>query len=141
MAVVLAGLSVTGCAGYTEFATDIGHSSATLNGGGVAGPSGTVVYFEYWPTAEPGAKLETPRRAIGAAARGPFEARVTDLDADTSYSFRLCGQEDAVVICAQTRRFVTGADNVFAWGKHPHGVPASLRPSPWGRSRRTPSRA
>ncbi len=35
---ILAALVLAGCAGYTEVATDIGRSSATLNGGGKAGP-------------------------------------------------------------------------------------------------------
>ncbi len=116
-AAVLAVLALPGCAGYTEFATDIGRTSATLNGGGTAGPDGTDAYFEYWPTADPGDRLETPRRPVQAGAQGAFEADVSELNVNTSYSFRICGQEGPRVICAQTRRFITGADTVHAWGR------------------------
>ena len=129
---ILAALALPGCAGYTEFATDIGRSSATLNGGGVAGSGGTDVYFEYWPTATPADRLETPRRSVGPGARGAFQAAVTELQVDTSYTFRLCGREGARVLCAQTRRFVTGADNVSAWGKTREASPGET-PYVWDR--------
>jgi hypothetical protein len=105
-----------GCAGYTEFATNVGNTTATLNGGGTAGAGGTDVYFEYWPTASPGAKRETVRRDVPGGAGGPFRQDVTGLEDDTAYSFRLCGSESDLVVCAQTRTFATGQDNVQAWG-------------------------
>ena len=129
---ILAALALPGCAGYTEFATDIGRSSATLNGGGTAGSGGTDVYFEYWPTGTPADRLETPRRSVGPGARGAFQATVAELQVDTSYSFRLCGREGTRVLCAQTRRFVTGADNVSAWGKTRQASPGET-PYVWDR--------
>jgi hypothetical protein len=114
---LLLALFVSGCVGTTTFATGVGRTEATLNGTGTTGPSGTDVYFEYWPTANAAAKVETSHRAIGPNVSGPIREHVGDLADDTRYSFRLCGVEDARVVCAQTRQFETGHANVQAWGE------------------------
>jgi hypothetical protein len=64
-------LGVTGCYGQTDLATNSGPTSATLNARGTANSGPVVPYFEYWKTATPRAKLQTPIRIIapGATAR------------------------------------------------------------------------
>jgi hypothetical protein len=112
----VAALTLAGCVGHTEFATEIGSTSATVHGVGMAGPEGTDVYFEYWPTADPASRLETPHRSVDPGASGVFDEPVEGLEPETGYSFRICGDEDGRVVCAQTLRFETSRDNVHAWG-------------------------
>jgi hypothetical protein len=106
----------SGCVGGTGFPTGVGDSSATLHGQGTTGGNGTNVFFQYWKTSTPATVQETPRRAIGPNVRGPFSERVTTLAQNTQYAYRLCGAEGGNPICAQTRTFITGRDNVQAAG-------------------------
>ena len=113
--VAVAGL--TGCIGQTEFATNIGATRATLNGVGVAEDGPANVYFEYWRASAPIDVFTTPVQAIPDGAAGPVSADVKGLESNTLYAYRLCGQEEGQQpVCAQTRRFVPGQDNVLAWG-------------------------
>jgi hypothetical protein len=53
---------------------------------------------------------DTPERYVHAGASGPFTVPVRALEANTGYSFRLCGSDVDPVkeVCAQTRTFTTG---------------------------------
>jgi hypothetical protein len=105
---------LAGCYGSTEPATDVGIDSATLNGQGTANNGRAHAYFEYWLT---GASDDEPPRAGGydypAGASGPISAKVTNLAANSSYSFHVCGYdynaegEGGPESCAQTRTFTT----------------------------------
>jgi hypothetical protein len=109
-------LAVAGCYGSTEPATDVGIDSATLNGQGTANNGRAHSYFQYWLT---GSSDAEPPMAGGydfpAGASGPISAKVTNLAAGSSYSFRLCGWdinaegEGGPESCAQTRTFTTKA--------------------------------
>jgi hypothetical protein len=52
---------------------------------------------------------------------------VAGLEPETSYSFRICGEEDGTVVCAQTLRFATSHDNVHAWGATATNQPVDNR--------------
>jgi hypothetical protein len=113
---VLVAVALAGCYGSTEPATDVGIDSATLNGQGTANNGRAHSYFQYWLT---GASDAEPPRAgdfyLPAGASGPISAKVTNLAAGSSYSFKLCGAdinaegEGGPEICAQTRTFTTKA--------------------------------
>ena len=115
-AALLGTVLASGCVGSTELPTGVGDSAATFHGQGTTGGNGTDVFFQYWKTSTPSAVQETPRHAIPANVKGPLNERVTTLKKDTPYAYRLCGAEGGDPICAQTRTFVTGRDNVQAWG-------------------------
>lgn len=125
-AALLGAVCATGCAGQTDFATDIGNTSATFHGRGTTGGNGTSVYFEYWKTATPAVKLETPHRAIPANVSGAFKEGVTGLDQGAPYTYRLCGAEGGDPVCAQTRTLVPGRDNVQATGATAQSSTTSL---------------
>jgi hypothetical protein len=111
--VAVLGLTLAGCYGSTEPATDVAIDSATLNGHGTANNGRAHSYFQYWLT---GSERE-PFRAGGvdwpAGASGPFSAKATNLAAGSSYSFKLCGWDilpeggGGPETCAQTRTFTT----------------------------------
>ena len=109
LAVVLAALLLAGCYGSTEPATDIRFASAGLQGQGTTGPNGSYSFFEYWPTAYPSRRGETPRRDWPANVTGPFVIFASNLAVDTSYSFRMCGGDVGAgePVCANTRTFRT----------------------------------
>jgi hypothetical protein len=135
-------LAVSGCYGSTEPATNIGPEGATLNARGTANSGAATSRFEYWISGT-SARDETVPRHWPAGARGPFSATVSGLYASRTYFFRLCGRDDASAsdICAQTRRFTTGApvrDSVVgSWGQSSsfygnvdaHSGPAGQNPS------------
>ena len=105
---VLVLTALPGCYGSTEPATDVGPESATLQGRGTANNGAAQVFFEYWLT-----DADRIRKRIGdripAGASGPYRKRVTQLAAGSSYSFKLCGNDEPAgeTVCAQTRTFTT----------------------------------
>lgn len=106
-----------GC-GQTDFATNVGATSAKLNGTITTYSEGepTSVHFEYWKTFDSSVRQQTTSRTV--IGTGPVSETVTQLAADTHYSYRLCGTEgDGPVVCAQTRTFATGRDSVQAYGE------------------------
>jgi hypothetical protein len=110
-------LVAAGC-GQTDFATDVGETSATLNATITTFAEGepTWVRFEYWKTFDAGVRHQTASRTV--TGTGPVSETVTGLAANTHYSYRLCGTEgDGPVVCAQTRTFATGRDSVQAYGE------------------------
>ncbi len=113
----LAVVLFSGCYGSTGFVSELGATSATLNGRGTTNNGPADVSFEYWKTATPGAKQSTPAKRIPGDVTGPFSVRVAGLDRDTSYSYRLCGKDvGGATVCAQTETFVTGRSSVRASG-------------------------
>jgi hypothetical protein len=114
---LMAASALAGCVGQTEFATGVSDTAATFHARGEAGPSGTDVYFEYWPASDPTARQETPHRSVGPKVAGPFDEPVDDLDSSTAYAYRVCGEEGAgAPLCAQVRTLRTSGDSVQAWG-------------------------
>jgi hypothetical protein len=110
-------LIATGC-GQTDFATNVGETSATLNGTitTYTEDEPTSAHFEYWKTFDPDVRHRTPSRTV--TGTGPISETATQLAPDTHYSYRLCGTEgDSPAVCAQTRTFATGRDSVQAYGK------------------------
>ena len=113
-------LGVAGCYGQTDLATHVATDAATLNARGTANNGPTDVYYEYWKTATPGTKLQTPTKTIPGGASGPFDQRVSGLADQAPYSFRLCGKDrgaSGAPVCAQTQSFITGAASVQAYGR------------------------
>jgi hypothetical protein len=114
-AAALIALTLAGCYGSTEPATDVGIDSATLNGHGTANNGRAHSYFQYWLTGSERDPLRAGDHDWPAGASGPINAKVTNLAAGSSYSFRLCGSdinaegEGGPQICAQTRTFTTKA--------------------------------
>jgi hypothetical protein len=98
-----------GCYGSTEPATNVGPDNATLNARGTANHGPATTYFEYWVSDGSGPTLQTDRSHFPGGASGQFSQKVTGLAETTSYSFRLCGFDDAggPTVCAQTRTFQT----------------------------------
>jgi hypothetical protein len=107
--VIAAGAAFTGCYGSTEPATNITGDTATLNGQGTANNGDARIYFQLWNT-KTGVHRDTPEQYVHAGASGPFVVNVRALEANTGYSFRLCGSDVDPVreVCAQTRTFTTG---------------------------------
>jgi len=106
---IAAGAAFTGCYGSTEPATNITGDTATLHGQGTANNGDARIYYQLWDT-QTGIHRDTPVRYIHAGASGPFDVNVRALEANTGYSFRLCGSDVDPVreVCAQTRTFTTG---------------------------------
>jgi hypothetical protein len=118
MAIAVAGigLMLAGC-GQTDFATNVGETTATLNGTITTYAEGepTTAHFEYWKTFDSDVRHRTQTRTVTGA--GPISETVTQLAPNTHYSYRLCGTEgDSPVVCVQTRSFATGRDSVQAYG-------------------------
>jgi hypothetical protein len=107
---VAAALGLSACYGSTEPATDITGDTATLRAQGTANNGVAISSFEYWPT-NGGVHSLTGERRWPAGASGPFSENVRALEANTSYSFRVCGRDaggSGADTCAQTRTFTTG---------------------------------
>jgi hypothetical protein len=120
-------LSIAGCYGQTDLATHVAQDAATLNARGTANNGPANVYYEYWKTSTPQTKLQTAPKTIPGGASGPFDQRVTGLDDQTAYSFRLCGGDQSnsgPAVCAQARSFITGSASVRVYG--------STQPAPFG---------
>jgi hypothetical protein len=104
LAVVGTALTLVGCYGSTEPATNVTATGATLNGKGTTNNGPAVSYFEYWPTENPSSKQITPDRSWPGGVSGPFSEPITGLTSGTAYSFRLCGHDaGGPTVCAQTR--------------------------------------
>jgi hypothetical protein len=94
----------------TVAATNVGESSATLNGT-LAGGSGEA-YFQYGTTAAYGAS--TPAQGVGASdSSSPLTAAVGGLAPGTTYHFRLVAENSGGVAHGNDQTFITDA----------HGVP------------------
>jgi hypothetical protein len=106
---VLGAMAVAGCYASTEPATDVGPETARLQAQGTADNGPASSFFEYWLTGTTGRVLTTTPLHWPAGASGPFSQRVSGLAASASYSFRVCGSDDAQpqTSCAQTRTFTT----------------------------------
>jgi hypothetical protein len=106
-------LALAGCYGSTEPATNIAFDHATLNGKGTTNNGPAEVYFEFWETAHPEDVNRSPSVDIPAGVTGPVSRPNFNLPyglrADTEYTFRLCGEDQASPngLCAQTRTFRT----------------------------------
>ena len=85
----LAATTLVAC-GQTDYATEIGATEATLNAHGDVRPGEGAVWFEYWPTADPGQVRETPHRSAPVGTVGALKEHVTGLAANATYSFRAC---------------------------------------------------
>jgi hypothetical protein len=110
-------LLVFAACGQTDYATDVTEDGAQLNGTitTLAEDVTTTAWFEYWPTANPSNKQQTPDQDV--TSTGPLNADVGSLANQTEYQYRLCGTEDdSQVVCAQTRRFTTGRATVQGYG-------------------------
>jgi hypothetical protein len=107
----LIALTLAGCYGSTEPATDVGPESATLRGHGTANNGPAHSWFEYWLTGSEGDPLRAGGQTWPAGASGPISAKVIHLTAGSSHSYRLCGYDEnpegTNTICAQTRTFTT----------------------------------
>lgn len=114
MAAVLGSVSVLcGCFGSTEPATDIGIDRATLTAQGTANAGDAHVYFEYWPSAQPGSVFATIGKDVPAGASGKYSEPTANsfngLAVGTQYSYRVCAKDQSAPAgaCAQTRTFTT----------------------------------
>ncbi len=109
--VALIALTLAGCYGSTEPATDVGPESATLRGHGTANNGPAHSWFEYWLTGSESDPLRAGDQTWPAGASGPISAKVNHLTAGSSHSYRLCGYDEnpegTNTICAQTRTFTT----------------------------------
>jgi hypothetical protein len=107
----LALVTLAGCYGSTEPATDVEHDSATLRGQGTANNGPAHSFFEYWLTGSQ-QHLRAGDHDWPAGASGPLSAKVTGLAPGSQYSFKVCGYDvtsegGGPVKCAQTRTFTT----------------------------------
>lgn len=123
LSIASAGVTLTACAVKTTPATDVGSTSARLNGRGHSGWTPAYVDFQY-ATSESAlgtpAGEQTPRRGPIAPHRsGSFSQRITGLEPGTTYFFRACGTNRFIRfdVCDSTRSFTTtvaGATVAFA---------------------------
>ena len=115
-----------GCYGSTEPATDVSETRATLHAQGHANNGDAYSLFEYWRTAQPGIKFSIGRWHWPAGAKSTFQGQLTHLAPARSYSFRLCGGDEAnpgQPVCANTRTFTTSTPtgDVASGGVHLFG--------------------
>ena len=118
-AVTAAILGIAGCYGQTDLPTNVSQTGATLNARGTANNGAADAFFEYWKDSSPQTKLKTATKSVPGGASGAFDQKVTGLDDQTAYSYRLCGRDQSASgdpICAQTRSFTTGTASVQAYG-------------------------
>lgn len=87
----------------------MGPESATLNARGTADDGPARSHFEYWLTGSSRVGYTHERRWPDGAT-GPFSEKLTGLASSSSYSFRVCGENDSggPTSCAQARTFATG---------------------------------
>jgi hypothetical protein len=106
---VLSAAGATGCYGSTEPASDVTGDTAKLHARGTANSGPARSYFEFWPTNGVQHRYTYTLR-WPAAASGPFSQDVRELEANTEYSFRVCGSDEDKPdeVCANTRTFTTG---------------------------------
>jgi hypothetical protein len=97
-------VTLVGCYGSTEPATNVTAGGATLHGKGTSNNGPAVSYFEYWPTENPNSKQTTPERSWPGGVSGPLSDPATGMSPGIAYSFRVCGRDNgASAVCAQTR--------------------------------------
>jgi hypothetical protein len=121
VAVVIAAITMAGCYGSTEPATDVRPNSAVLQARGTANDGPAFSYFELgkaWTPPQQDGK--TPTRTWPAGASGPISERVTGLEEATDYRYRVCGNDAGkAAVCANTRSFTTpgpdGVDSVIGF--------------------------
>lgn len=114
-AVLTLGLVVAGCYGNTEPATNLQPNGATLNAWGKADKGPAYSYFEYWRAADPSQKVQSttwhwPDKADGhyEYAIDPGRYGIDPLLQNTSYEFRVCGNEEGkAAVCVPSRSFTT----------------------------------
>jgi hypothetical protein len=106
---VLGAAAVTGCYGSTEPASHVTGDTAKLHARGTANNGPARSYFEFWPTNGVQHRFTSTLR-WPAGASGPFSQDVRELEANTEYSFRVCGadEDEPDAVCANTRTFTTG---------------------------------
>ncbi|WP_390293617.1 malectin domain-containing carbohydrate-binding protein [Haloarchaeobius litoreus] len=95
----------------TDPATDVGATSATLNGDltGLGDHDNATVYFQYWVTGQQSSTL-TWWTGSTQSAPGPYSATV-DLQSDTSYSVQAYVQSgDGVWKAGDVETFTTGTE-------------------------------
>jgi hypothetical protein len=106
----LAAIGFGGCYASTEPATDVGETTATLRAQGHANNGAAYSFFEYWQDSNPSLKHRTSERQWPAGAKSAFSTPVELLGPARSFSFRVCGGDQANPadpVCAQTRSFTT----------------------------------
>jgi hypothetical protein len=113
-------LGIAGCYGQTDLASQVTQTGATLHGRGAANNGPADAFFEYWKDSSPQTKLKTATKTVPGGASGAFDQKVTGLDDQTAYSYRLCGKDQSASgapICAQNRSFTTSQASVQAFGQ------------------------
>lgn len=137
LAIVAVGALVSACQGAISEATNVTRTSAQLNAHGATNNGPAYSYFQYAKTATPSVITTTPLRSWpGGIADTPFHETVSGLAANTSYSFRVCGNDQGrSAICQGPRSFKTtpngriyydgssDLDHVNADGSSPAPVP------------------
>lgn len=86
-------LVTAGWSSNTDPATNVGQTSATLNGHGTC-TSTCTAYFQYarrWATSW----TQTPQRTVATTTGTPRSEAVTNLRPGESYLYRLCGKENS----------------------------------------------
>jgi hypothetical protein len=114
-AVLIFGLALAGCYGNTEPATNVRPNGATLNAWGTADKGPAYSYFEFWRAADPSRKVQSPTWHWPANASGhysyaidPHGVGIDPLLQNTSYEFRVCGNEEGKdAVCVPSRSFTT----------------------------------
>lgn len=103
-----------GCFGTTNDATNITQTSARLNATGTCDTGNCDTYFEYWPA---DSSAEFGSSTVKAEWRGlppgtySFFDTVSQLEPNTSYQYRVCGNEvGQTIACTLPKSFNTLAD-------------------------------
>lgn len=110
-----AALALTSCSGRTEPATEVGPHSAKLNAYGKADNGPAYSFFKYqrseYDQYNQGWESFTPRRDWPAGAAANFSETVSGLLAGTSYTYRVCGndQGQAASCTASSQKFTTAS--------------------------------
>jgi len=100
---------LAGCAGgYTQPATNVSDTSATVTGLVFDPVDATITYwFEYGPTKDYGNETTHRSLVINDRDNHPVSEDLSGLDPGTTYHYRVCAKE-LVRVCAQDRSFTTG---------------------------------
>lgn len=114
LSMILLALSLSGCFGQTDEATDVTVDGARLWGTGNCDTGDCDIYFKYWQRGG-GANWATSTtvfepRGLPPGSTWPVYADISGLEADAEYLFQFCGKEaaDSTFLCtANTSSFST----------------------------------
>ena len=106
-----------GAPGFTRPATDITATTATLNGDVGSSIGGTVNYTFHW--GETPATLESAGGTVETEkdVKEPISGAISNLEPQTLYYFKVCGNDDGRDVCSARATFTTLDEHICPRGR------------------------